>query len=141
MDDLIAFLTARVDDAERCVYSEGDPPNGVIAWLTYREPDGSMSYTTVAHGRTAAGPWTAGGRELAPPASVLVVHDPARVLREVEAKRRILARYEDCLARMEDPAYPQSVAADQAREYEDFVLPNLAAVYSDHADFRSEWTP
>lgn len=66
---------------------------------------------------------------------------PARVLREVAGKRAILARYEDCLARMEDPEYPAGVARDQAREYEDFVLPNLAAVYSDRPGYRDEWKP
>ncbi|MDQ2873977.1 MAG: DUF6221 family protein [Actinomycetota bacterium] len=65
----------------------------------------------------------------------IVEHGPERVLREVEAKRDILARYEDCLARQEDPDYPSAVARDQAREYEDFVLPNLAAGWSDHPDY------
>ena len=71
----------------------------------------------------------------------VTVGDPARVLREVEAGRAILARYEDCLARMEDPDYPAGVARDQAREYEDFVIPNLIAVYSDHPDYRAEFAP
>jgi hypothetical protein len=66
-------------------------------------------------------------------------YDPARVFREVEAGRAILARYADCLLRMEDPDYPAAVARDQAREYEDFVLPNLAAVYSGHPDYNPEW--
>jgi Family of unknown function (DUF6221) len=66
-------------------------------------------------------------------------YDPARVLREVEAKRMILARYEDCVARQEDSDYPQGAARDQAREYEDFVLPHLAAAWRDHPDWRQEW--
>jgi hypothetical protein len=69
-------------------------------------------------------------------------HDPGRALREVAADRAILARYEDCLARMEDPEYPAGVARDQAREYEDFVIPNRVAVHSDHPDYRAEeWKP
>jgi Family of unknown function (DUF6221) len=68
-------------------------------------------------------------------------HDPARALREVEAGRRILARYKDCLARMEDPDYPQGVARDQAREYEDFVLPNLLCRWADHPDYDQDWKP
>jgi hypothetical protein len=65
----------------------------------------------------------------------------ARVLREVHAGRMILARYADTLARMEDDDYPAGVARDQAREYEDFVLPNLAAVDSDHPDYLQDWEP
>jgi hypothetical protein len=68
-----------------------------------------------------------------------LVHDPARVLREVAAKRAILMRYADCLTRTEDAAYPNGVAMDQVREYDDFVLPNLAAIWSDHHDYRPEW--
>lgn len=60
-------------------------------------------------------------------------HDPARVLREVAAKRAILAD-----ARIyPDAAYPDfdggfSTAAESA-------VASLAAVYSDHPDFDPEW--
>lgn len=76
-----------------------------------------------------------------PPVGMGYAMLPARMLREAEAGRRMLARYEDCLARMEDPGYPQGVARDQAREYEDFVLPNLAASWSDHPDYDQDWKP
>jgi hypothetical protein len=52
-------------------------------------------------------------------------HDPARALREVAAKRAILVMYAD--ARW-----------DLARED---VVRELAAVWSDHADYRQEWAP
>jgi Family of unknown function (DUF6221) len=68
-------------------------------------------------------------------------YDPARALREVEAGRIILARYADTLARMEDDDYPAGVARDQAREYEDFVLPCLATAWSDHPDYDPDWAP
>jgi hypothetical protein len=45
-------------------------------------------------------------------------HDPARVLREVEAKRAIVS--------------------EGAPEY---LLVHLAAVYADHPDYRDEWRP
>lgn len=124
--DLIAFVRARLDEAERTVYAEGSPPNGVIAWLTYLEPDGSMGYATVAHGGSEDGPWITDGRELPEPASVLVVHDPARVLREVEAKRRILND------RWGGP--------DHEEMWQHHVR-LLAAVYSGHPDYRQAWKP
>jgi Family of unknown function (DUF6221) len=55
-------------------------------------------------------------------------HDPARVLREVEAKRKILAEY---------VAYTESYVT-QARQLE-FSIACLAAVYSDHPDYDPEW--
>jgi hypothetical protein len=33
------------------------------------------------------------------------------------------------------------VARDQAREYEDFVIPNRVAVHSDHPGYKQEWKP
>lgn len=58
----------------------------------------------------------------------IIRHDPARVLREVEAKRKVVDRYA------------------WLREHGDtgdarWVLPLLAAVYADHPDYRPEWAP
>jgi hypothetical protein len=65
---------------------------------------------------------------------------PTRVLAEVEAKRRILDRYDDCRVRLEDPDYSVVEAAEQLREYEDFVLPALALPYADRPGYREgEW--
>ena len=55
-------------------------------------------------------------------------HNPARVLREIEAKRRIVDRYE------------------WLREHGDtggtaWVLPLLALPYADRPGFREEWRP
>ncbi|GII84582.1 hypothetical protein Ssi03_25720 [Sphaerisporangium siamense] len=48
--------------------------------------------------------------------------DPARVLREVEAKRRILALHKECDARC-------------------YIVQVLAVPYDDHPDYRAEWRP
>lgn len=74
-----------------------------------------------------------------PPVGLGYANLGARLAREIEGKRRILARYADCLARMEDDEYPAGVAQDQAREYEDFVLPALAAGWADHSDYDEGW--
>lgn len=123
--DIAEFYAARLDEDEAAAresYYEGQ------RWITeeegvYRWPDDEL--VQMADRKADA-------RHIAR-------WDPVRVLREAEAGRKILARYEDCLARQEDPDYPAGEALDQAREYEDFVLPNLAAVYSDHLDYRQEW--
>jgi hypothetical protein len=137
---IIAFTKARLDEDEARVYREGTPPNGVIAWLTYLEADGSMGYTTVAHGDTVDGRWIADGRELAPPANVLVVHDPARVLREVAAKRAILEGYRQSLEILHDNRQTWDLvrAAVGAQRV---IVKQLAAVWSDHPDYLKEWAP
>ncbi len=64
-----------------------------------------------------------------------------RVAFEIRGIRNILERYRDCLARMEESAYPVFAARDQAREYEDFVLPNLLLRWASDAAYRQEWAP
>ena len=128
-DALVAFTKARLDEAERTIYREGTPPHGVIAWLTYNQPDGSMGYTTVAHGDS--GVWVADGKELPEPASVLVVYDPKRALRDIAAKRAVVAEYE---------ASVRSVGEGLSRTRRNLVLA-LAAVWEDHPDYRAEWAP
>lgn len=129
--DLAAFLTARLDEDEAAAKA-----------VTFRS-----RFVQDGHGVTSPG-----GNPGNPPMPIADViddetaahiarHDPARVLRDVEAGRHILARYEDCLVRQDDDSYPTATAREQAREYEDFVLPNLAAKYSGHPDYEEDWKP
>jgi Family of unknown function (DUF6221) len=141
---LAGFLAARLDEDEAVARATSRP-----AWREwYVEPwyDGGFQ----ADGRTmradvggmrGGGLFTGQGALDTVLADHIARHDPARVLREVEAKRAILARYEDCLIRMEDPEYPNAVARDQAREYEDFVLPDLASAWAGHPDYDEAWKP
>jgi len=59
-------------------------------------------------------PWTA-------------IYDPARVLAECEAKRKIVEQ-------VRDPAWSSYAVRD-------LVLGNLALPYADHPDYREEWRP
>jgi hypothetical protein len=63
-------------------------------------------------------------------------HDPARVLRDLEAKRRIVAEYERYAAerrRAMGGWDPQSEVSP--------ILAALAAVYAEHEDYRENWRP
>lgn len=60
-------------------------------------------------------------------------HDPARVLAECEAKRRIV---ESC-QRLEE----QSLDGAWWIVEQDAILLALALPYADHADYREEWKP
>jgi Family of unknown function (DUF6221) len=60
--------------------------------------------------------------------------DPARVLREVEAGRQLLARWHEHDARRSDNA------EDEARAWLLVgLLADRATVYSDHPDYKAEW--
>jgi hypothetical protein len=140
VSDLIEFLTARLDEDEAAA----------TAAASCTGPDWHHSHAVTANGATTiifngpdddievADTLRRDDEEIAP---FIARQDPARALREVEAGRGILARYKDCLARMENPDYSAVFARAQAREYEDFVLPNLLIRYSDHPDYRQEWKP
>lgn len=59
-------------------------------------------------------------------------HDPARVLSECEAKRRIVEDCKDYLLHDED---------GMGGELAERTLSRLALPYADHPDYDSEWTP
>jgi hypothetical protein len=120
VNELIAFVQARRDEDQRAAKRAPSGP-----W----EVDGD----NIVSGRLVV------ARDCILPH--IVRHDPGRVLADVAAVRAIVARYEDCLARLDDPDYSTAAAADQIREYEDFVLPSLALPYADHPDYREEWKP
>lgn len=69
-------------------------------------------------------------------------HDPARVLAEVGAKRRIL---DDVLPTMQADelriAGEWGVGSDPVREASDDLLSLLALPYAEHPDYREEWRP
>jgi hypothetical protein len=66
--------------------------------------------------------------------------NPARVLAECEAKRRIVGR----LAAADRYAATGGVTTEYAEGYDHGILDAarfLALPYADHPDYRSEWTP
>jgi uncharacterized protein DUF6221 len=74
-------------------------------------------------------------------------HSPDRVLREVTAKRVIVDEHEHRFEMAEHPEY--GFGCDLCHRHDEYGMPPgvnwcgtiraLAAVYSDHADYRDEW--
>lgn len=116
------FCAARLDEDEaaaRDAYYEGQ------RWITeeegvYRYPDDELVHMADRK---------AGARHIAR-------WDPARVLREVEADRKILAEYTAVLKLIELTGSDKSVL-----RYREFVLQHRAAVHSDHPDYNPDWSP
>lgn len=79
-------------------------------------------------------------------------HDPARVLREVAAKRQILAEHRRVDSRPDWPGGPEPAChgcGAGKRSWEEYAVPDvndcpvlraLASVWAGHADFRAEWS-
>jgi hypothetical protein len=122
-DDLAAFLAARLDeDAEivETIRSGGFP---AATWTT--EPaKGGWEILRESDDPTPLGYVTRSRCEHVH----IARHDPARVLREVEAKRALLV--------LADPASGDGL--DYGGEW---ILAAMALAYSDHPDYRAEWKP
>lgn len=63
--------------------------------------------------------------------------DPARVLRDIDAKRELLSRYEAMAAGVLVMTGVESILS----EYRRVILPQLALPYADRPGYRDEWRP
>jgi len=150
--DLAAFLAARLDEDEAAA--------GVASRFPHWHGEPWYDGQFLKDGRTQrADLWGAPGMQFTGHGALDTVvvdhiarHDPARVLREVAAKRAILAEHvstEDLGAPIPAVCNRCTTDAIQIR----FISPTeclpwpcptvraLAAVYSDHPDYRQEWAP
>jgi hypothetical protein len=137
VDDLTAFVKARLDEEEFEI--KGPPGWRVEHWTAVRygdNPSGRNWRIDADGGRCVV------DGVPAPDAGYMVTYDPARMLREIAAKRAILARYERAAA---VPASVSSFVRGQDRGYAEACLDairDLGAAWSDHPEYRAaEWTP
>lgn len=128
MSDLVEFLRARLDEDERVAREATDGPwsldNELHVEAIYA-PDRS---TVVVGG----GRWgdEAPVFETDEDAVHIVRHDPARVLREVEAKRRTLVRCEEEMLS----------GIDRLVHFAQQTMREMALPYADHPDYPRQET-
>lgn len=119
MNELADFLRARLDEDEqaaRAAFSgQVDPEDG---WGAERA-EGYRHTTITPHVGMIHEPVQA---------DHVVRWNPARVLREVAAKRALMVELDSSGGPETEDAYH-------------VVLRRLAAVYADHPDYREEWRP
>jgi hypothetical protein len=126
--ELVEFLRTRLDEDEQRAKAatpgpwmpEGDDDTDDEVWTAHDGEHGELVGDTVAYVR--------GGERMRANVAHIARHDPARVLAEVDAKRRIIAECERTLA-----------YEDHGHAVAEFVLQGLALPYADHPDFREEW--
>jgi Family of unknown function (DUF6221) len=114
MSDLTEFLTARLDEDEADAHHAA---RNVVLDASFLDDN-------------------AGDRALAH----WLRHDPARVLREVEAKRKILAMWQEPETERYLPT-GEVVAQVAVADAIDSVVRELNTVYSDHPDYDEAWRP
>jgi hypothetical protein len=155
VDDLVVFLRARLDEETAAARAAADFGGGIIGpgWRvsgTHTDEGGtywSITATAVASGHeqvveVVGSGMSGGGAHTEQVARHAARHDPARVLREVEAKRRLVERYERAVkvggssasgyVRGQDSGYIEACLD---------AIGEAVAIYADHPDYREEWRP
>ncbi|MFJ8865200.1 DUF6221 family protein [Streptomyces sp. NPDC102473] len=132
--ELTAFLEARLDERESAAVAAGGRGGD---WQALGTGVYSVPVDEDAPPLVTTGPEVGGTDEDAARAEHVALHDPTRVLREVEAARRVLRAHEQwCEGRCETK-HPEG--GFDAAHY--WSVKSLAAVYADHPDHREEWRP
>jgi hypothetical protein len=154
MDDLIAFLRAQLDEDERIARAvrvppywhqgPGDDPEWTDEELVCMwPPEFHTPYERDKHWRGL----TVEGPELA---EHIATHDPTRVLREIDAKRQLLARGGPfCTSNCDDPdSEPKNPDTNWTTPLEHHfdcaayqAAQLLALPYTDRPGFREDWRP
>ncbi|RPE34931.1 DUF6221 family protein [Kitasatospora cineracea] len=139
--DLVAFLRARLAEDEQVARAVDD---NSAPWDGQWAADGRDVLRTINGHVLARATATTDGRNLPIPLKPGLTehwarHDPARVLAEVDAKRRIIAQYER--AREGRRTHPDDLASAGAVLALYGAVKLLALPYAEHPDYREEWRP
>lgn len=123
MDDLVRWLGEQFDEDARIAREAGGKYESGLRWWE----DGRFGNDgTVGDERGSVVVYSTGaGRQHS---AHIVRHDPARVLREIDAKRQLVERY----AWLREHGDTGGTA---------WVLPLLALPYADRPGYRAEWAP
>ncbi|MFB6512098.1 DUF6221 family protein [Streptomyces virginiae] len=139
MDDLVQFLRDRLDEDEQTARAASPGP-----WKPGEEHDEVVAVDDI----TVAEGFALSGQQLRATVDHIARHDPARVLAEVDAQRRLLALHQ------RDTTYSFSgcVVCDagdnscgcmggSAYDYPCETLRVLALPHRDHPDYLPAWAP
>lgn len=120
MDELVRWLGEQLDEDERIAREAGG-----LGWSRSEHPwDTAVAIRDSKGERVVCDEgWPSEGQEVH-----IAEWDPARVLREIEAKRRIVDRF----------AWLREHGDTGGTEW---VIPLLALAYEDRPGYREEWRP
>jgi hypothetical protein len=127
MSDLVEFLRARYD--ERAAKAQAAMRGGEGRW-TQADPE---LYPGLIEDERRETVVYDEGRPSEEQAAHIAENDPARVLREVESKRRLLEQF-----KLRGDSVRATVQPATGGVWDD-LLRMLALPYADHDEFREEW--
>jgi Family of unknown function (DUF6221) len=134
LDDLITFLNARLDEDEaaaKAAASVAGPD-----WhhdLFWDEAEESATVMIFSAAGSPLADMLHRDEEMAP---FIARFDPARVLREIAAKRAVLGLFVSAFG-----GVPVVIHAGSRTVVGGWLLRLWVAAYDDHPDYRQEWTP
>jgi hypothetical protein len=124
------------DVGERWRVSGSHADDGGTYWsVTTASPDLDRIPTVEMVGSGMSG----GGAHTEEVAAHIAEHDPARVLREIDAKRQLVERYERAMENRR--AHPDDLASAGALLALHGAVKLLALPYADRSGYRDEWRP
>ncbi|MCQ6250889.1 DUF6221 family protein [Streptomyces malaysiensis] len=140
MDELVRWLGVQLDEDERIARAASGPnaryPHWALSeWQGREEPHSLIGQGTLDH-PTVLGHFTS-QPIFTTHAEHAVRHDPARVLREIDAKRQVLAAYSQ-------GAPSDVIDVKYARGYVDALgkaVRLLALPYADRPGYKESWRP
>ena len=127
MSDLTEFLLARIAEDEAAARAAGgeDWYTALVPGRAMMKRDDEPQHTVVDSPATLVSYEVTSAEK----GEHIARHDPARVLAECEAKRRIVERCSAVDVGMPSPRLAQGIIAE------------MATAHADHADYRAEWRP
>ncbi|WP_405636977.1 DUF3825 domain-containing protein [Streptomyces sp. NBC_00117] len=149
MDDLVQWLGEQLDEDERIAWAAGGN-----VWRRQEYPSDAVAiYASNGEGVVYDEGWPSEGQ-----AEHIVEHDPARVLREIDAKRQVVSLYAEAVeahaalrARMRevvdsdpDGFWRLHRQESELIETESRIRPVVRLValpYADRPGYREEWRP
>lgn len=138
--DLVQWLTAQLDEDERVARAASGEEWGAVSPT---QPYVIFDVAAYKANKTLRTVGAVAGVEHAEDRAHIAEHDPARVLREIEAKRGALARYEFACTEATAPNVDEEERETRVRvaaAFQSCVL-LFASVYSDRPGFQESWRP
>ncbi|MFF5900660.1 DUF6221 family protein [Streptomyces argenteolus] len=136
---LVAFLHARLDEREAAAVAAGGADESWQAWGTgiYSVASADDDVPPLV----TTGPEVGGSDEDAARAAHIALHDPAQVLREVEATRSLLRQYTAPETDTTPTDALNRFMASTQRTAVEMAVRHLAQAHAGHPDYQPEWRP
>jgi hypothetical protein len=139
VEELVQWFGEQLDEDERIARQASGRVRKGAHWSLDEWSGREVPHSLIAYGSVSQPVWGHFTADPVPTAQAehIVEHDPARVLREIDAKRQLLAAYVQVAANdVNDVEYAHGYANALGEAVRLLALP-----YADRPGYREEWRP